>query len=408
MSAHPLQTDRSMRVLVANLGSTSFKYRLFDMTDEREIARGGIERIGGPESRCQAQIGEWREDVVRQVPNHGVAVQVCLEQLTHPEHGCLKSAGDVSAIGFKAVHGGAKSGVFQVNDELLADMESMNSVAPAHNPPYVAAMRSLASQAGDIPLVAAFETDFHRTAPAAMQTYAIPKEWARDLNLRKWGFHGASHRFIATRSAEIYPGKPLRVISCHLGGSSSVCGIRDGKSLGASMGMSPQTGLPQNNRVGDFDPFALPLIMEATGQSLSEVLMDLATKSGLLGISGHSSDIRDIEAKAAEGDADCQLALDTYVAEVRRYIGGYLVALGGCDMLVFTGGIGENGRELRGRICEGLEELGITLDPDKNQQSKGETPLHAASSRTEVWVIPTNEELIVARQCVALLHPQGW
>ncbi len=395
---------RSMRVLVANLGSTSFKYRLFDMSDERELARGGIERIGGAESRCVAQIGDWREDVTRHVPNHGVAVQVCLEQLTNTDHGCIRSAADVAAIGFKAVHGGRRSGVFRVDDELLAAMEEMNSVAPAHNPPYVAAMRSLASQAGDIPLVAAFETDFHRTAPRAMQEYAIPRDWAENLNLRKWGFHGASHRFIATRCAELFGSSKPRIISCHLGGSSSVCGIRNGQSLGASMGMSPQTGIPQNNRVGDFDPFALPSIMAHTGLSLEAVLKKLATESGLLGISGHSSDIRDIEQQAAAGNANCQLALDTFVAEVRRYIGSYLMALGGTDLLVFTGGIGENGRLLRQQICANLQELGIVLDEEKNQTSQGEGPLHAPQSRAEIWVIPTNEELIVARQSVALLQ----
>lgn len=394
-----------MRVLVANLGSTSFKYRLFEMADERELARGGIERIGAEQSRCQTQIGSWREDVIRPVPNHGVAVQVCLADLTHPTHGCLNSAADVAAIGFKAVHGGYRSGVFRVDEGLLAAMESMNSVAPAHNPPYVAAMRSLASQVGEIPLVAAFETDFHQTAPPAMQTYAIPRQWGRDLGIRKWGFHGASHRYIATRTRELLGAEKSRIISCHLGGSSSICGIRDGKSLGASMGMSPQTGLPQNNRVGDFDPFALPMIMQATGLSLEQVLVQLATRGGLLGISGQSADMRDLEAKAAEGDADCQLAIDTYVAEVRRYLGGYLVALGGADAIVFTGGIGENGRQLRSRICERLGELGIELDEQKNLQATGEASLHHASSRTEIWVIPTNEELIVARQCVSLLAP---
>jgi len=392
-----------MRVLVANLGSTSFKYRLFEMADERELARGGIERIGAEQSRCQMQIGSWREDVMRHVPNHGVAVQVCLADLTHPTHGCLNSAADVAAIGFKAVHGGYRSGVFRVDEGLLAAMESMNSVAPAHNPPYVAAMRSLAREVGEIPLVAAFETDFHQTAPPAMQTYAIPRQWARDLGIRKWGFHGASHRYIATRTRELLGTGKSRIISCHLGGSSSICGILDGKSLGASMGMSPQTGLPQNNRVGDFDPFALPMIMQATGLSLEQVLVQLATRGGLLGISGQSADMRDLEAKAAEGDADCQLALDTYVAEVRRYLGGYLVALGGADAIVFTGGIGENGRQLRSRICERLGELGIELDEQKNLQATGEASLHHALSRTEIWVIPTNEELIVARQCVSLL-----
>lgn len=392
-----------MRILVANLGSTSFKYRLFDMSDERELARGGIDRIGGEQSRCVAKIGDWSEDTSMHVADHGVAVEVCLKQLTHPEHGCLKDAGEVSAIGFKAVHGGRKSGVFKVDDELLAAMEEMNSVAPAHNPPYVAAMRTLASKVKHIPLVAAFETDFHRTAPTALQTYAIPKSWAEELSIKKWGFHGASHRFIATRCGELFGPSKRRIISCHLGGSSSVCGILDGKSQGASMGMSPQTGIPQNNRVGDFDPFALPSIMQHTGLSLEEVLKKLATEGGLLGISGLSSDIRDIEEKAAAGDADCQLALDVFVAEVRRYIGHYLMVLGGADLITFTGGIGENGRELRGRICSGLEDLGIVLDGEKNATAKGEASIHADGSRTELWVLPTNEELIVARQSVEVL-----
>jgi acetate kinase len=392
-----------MRILVANLGSTSFKYRLFDMSDEREIARGGIDRIGGQKSRCVAKIGDWAEDVERHVADHGVAVGVCLNQLTDSQHGCIESPGDVSAIGFKAVHGGEKSGVFRVDDTLLAAMESMNSVAPAHNPPYIAAMRSLANQVGQIPLVAAFETDFHRTAPDRYREYAIPRSWADELNIRKWGFHGASHRYIATRCGELFGDSKPRVISCHLGGSSSVCGILAGRSMGASMGMSPQTGIPQNNRVGDFDPFALPAIIQHTGMNLEQVLQKLATESGLLGISGHSSDIRDIEQQAAGGDANCQLALDVFVAEVRRYIGHYLMVLGGADVIALTGGIGENGRELRGRICENLGDLGIRLDPEKNAQVRGEGALHASDSRVEIWTIPTNEELIVARQCVALL-----
>lgn len=392
-----------MRILVANLGSTSFKYRLFDMTDERELARGGIDRIGGEQSRCVAQIGAWSEDKTMHVADHGVAVEVCLQQLTDATHGCLTSPAEVSAIGFKAVHGGRKSGVFRVDEDLLAAMEEMNSVAPAHNPPYVAAMRTLANQVKDIPLVAAFETDFHQTAPPEMQTYAIPRAWAEDLSIRKWGFHGASHRFIATRCGEMFGDSPLRVISCHLGGSSSVCGILDGKSLGASMGMSPQTGIPQNNRVGDFDPFALPSIIKHTGLSLEQVLGKLANEGGLLGISGHSSDIRDIEERAALGDSACQLALDVFVSEVRRYIGHYLMALGGADVISFTGGIGENGRELRGRICSGLDDLGIVMDAEKNATVKGEASFQAASGRTQLWVIPTNEELIVARQSMAIL-----
>ena len=278
-------------------------------------------------------------------------------------------------------------------------MAKMNAVAPAHNPPYIAAMELLAEKLPDIPLVAAFETGFHQTIPDRHRYYAIPKSWSDDFNVKRWGFHGASHRYIGGRIAEILGREDLRVISCHLGGSSSLCAIRNGGSVSTSMGMSPQTGLPQNNRVGDFDPFALPLIMERTGKSLTEALDHIANQGGLLGISGVSSDIRDIEAAAADGNADAQLALDVYVTDIRRHLGGMLVELGGADAIVFTGGIGENGAEIREHVCRDLSALGIELDASANGAvAGGESKINADSSRTEIWVVPTNEEIIVARQ----------
>jgi acetate kinase len=393
-----------MKVLVANLGSTSFKYRLFDMQTESQLARGSVERIGAPISRCAVQIGDYTTEMEMPVPNHGVAVQACLQQLTDAEHGCLANASEVAAIGFKAVHGGHLSGVFRIDESVLTAMESVTPVAPAHNPPYLAAMRQLASAVPDIPLVAAFETDFHQTIPESQRHYAIPKQWSEALPLRRWGFHGASHRFIAQRSAELIGRTDARVVSCHLGGSSSLCAIRGGKSVGTTMGMSPQTGLPQNNRVGDFDPFALPLIMQLTGKTLPEVLKDLATQGGLLGLSGGlSGDIRDLEKAASEGHGDAQLALDVYVAEIRRHLGGMMMLLGGADAIVFTGGIGENGRNIRQRVCENAADLGIILDAQKNIQGKGEYRIDAAGSRVELWVIPTNEEIVVARQTLTVL-----
>jgi len=375
---------------------------LFDTAGETTLALGAVDRIGEPESAVSVRIGEWTDERKMSVPNHGVAVDACLEQLTDPEHGCIASASDVGAIGFKAVHGGRKSGVFRIDDDVLDAMEEMRDVAPAHNPPYVAAMRQLASTGADIPMIAAFETDFHQTIPDARRYYAIPRQWSDDFSIRRWGFHGASHRYIATRSAELIP-EARRVISCHLGGSSSLCAIQDGKSVSVSMGMSPQTGILQNNRVGDFDPFALPLIMERTGLSLTEVLAKLANEGGLLGISGKSGDMRDLEAGAAEGDADCQLALDVFVDDVRRHLGGMLTTLGGADAIVFTGGIGEKGKAIRASICEGMEDLGIAMDKLKNDAVDGEASMHSDSSRTKIWRIPTNEEIIVAMQCVELL-----
>jgi acetate kinase len=392
-----------VKILVANLGSTSFKYRLFDMADEQQLARGGIERIGSDASRCVVEIGSWSEEQTERIPDHAVAVRKCLDQLTDPEHGCLQDSAEVAAIGFKAVHGGRVSGVQRVTDDVLSAMEEMNQVAPAHNPPYIAAMRQLAERLPEIPLVAAFETGFHATVPDRLRYYGIPYDWSEQLHIRRWGFHGASHRYIATRIAELLNRTDLRVISCHLGGSSSLCAIRDGKSLTTSMGMSPQTGLSHNNRVGDFDPFALPLIMEATGKSLDEVLSSLADQSGLLGVSGVSGDVRDLEKAASEGHPRAQLALDMFTTEVRRYLGSLLIELGGLDVLVFTGGIGEHGARVRAAVCANLEELGVVLDPDANASARGEASIQAAQSQTQIWVVPTNEELIVARQAKALL-----
>jgi len=311
-----------MKVLVANLGSTSFKYRLFDLDTEQQLAQGGVERIGAAESACESRTQRGHSQSTLPVPDHGVAVQWCLEQLTHPETGCLESVSEVSAIGFKAVHGGLKSGVFLVDEDLLQEMQRVAVVAPAHNPPYIRAMRQLGQSCGPIPLVAAFETDFHRTIPRERKIYGIPQDWTERLGVQRWGFHGASHRYIAGRIAQLMGRDDLKVISCHLGGSSSLCAIDHGRSVGTTMGMSPQTGLPQNNRVGDFDPFALPLLMEQTGQSLDEVLSTLSSQGGLLGISGVSGDMRDLREAAASGHANAQLALDFFAAEVRRLLGG--------------------------------------------------------------------------------------
>ena len=395
-----------MKILVANLGSTSFKYRLFQMADEQQLARGGVERIGSAESPCFVEIGGRRQELTARVPDHAVAVRQCLDQLTDPGTGCLQDAAEVAAIGFKAVHGGRYSGVQRVTTDVLAAMEEMNAVAPAHNPMYIRAMRLLSERLPQIPLVAAFETGFHATVPDRWRYYGAPYEWAERCQIKRWGFHGASHRYIATRTAELL-GDDLRVISCHLGGSSSLCAIRGRQSVATSMGMSPQSGLPHNNRVGDFDPFALPVVMKATGKTLDQVLDDLANRGGLLGISGVSTDMRDLAQAAEGGNARARLALDMFHTEIRRWLGGLLVELGGLDALVFTGGIGENGVETRAAVCDGLGELGIRLDAEANASARGEAPIHATGSRAEIWVVPTNEELVVARQARELLETGG-
>jgi acetate kinase len=256
----------------------------------------------------------------------------------------------------------------------------------------------------DIPLVAAFETGFHHTIPDRNRYYPAPYAWAEKYHVKRWGFHGASHRYIATRIAEILGREKLRVISCHLGGSNSLCAIRDCKSVATSMGMSPQSGIAHNNRAGDFDPFAIPVIMKHTGQTFSQVLGDLAERSGLLGLSGVSGDVRDLEQAADGGNARARLALDVFAADIRHALGAMLAELGGAEAIVFTGGIGENSVKLRATVLDGLEELGIVLDPAANAKAKGESKISAPESRIQIWVVPTNEELIVARQTKQLLE----
>ncbi len=401
-----------MKILVANLGSTSFKYRLYDLADtagggvERLLARGAVERIGSDRAKVTTVLPTGDKEEVRPVLDHGDAVGICLEALTDPDSGVLKDASEVAAIGFKTVHAKDVSGVQVVTQAVLEAMEAFADVTPAHNPPYVKAMRMLGERFPGLPLVAAFETGFHRTIPEANQRYAIPDEWATVHGVRRWGFHGASHRYIAGRMAEILGRDDLKLISCHLGGSSSLCAIRGGKSVATSMGMSPQSGLPQNNRVGDFDVFALPAILKGTGLSLGEVLDTLANRSGLLGVGGSGNDLRDIEAAAQAGHGRANLALDVFVASVRHYLGAYLVELGGADAVVFTGGIGENSTLIRERVCRDLDWFGIKLDPTKNQTGQAERIVSSSDSRVALWTIPTNEEIVVARQARDLLAGQ--
>jgi len=388
-----------MKILVANLGSTSFKYRLFDMADERVLARGGVDRIGSKESKYFVEVAGKRDEATLTAQDHAVAVRLCLQHLTDKK--CLQSPKELAAIGFKAVHAQGMTGVQRVDEKVLGAMEAYNDVAPAHNPPYVTAMRLLAKELPEIPLVAAFETGFHEDIPPANRFYAVPLEWV-NFGIQRWGFHGASHRYIGERTTKLL-GKPdAKIISCHLGGSSSLCAISECMSEANSLGMSPQSGLPHNNRVGDFDPFAIPVVMRATGKTLEQVLDDLACRSGLLGLSGYG-DVRDLEADMDKGGPVSRQAFEVFVASVRHYLGAYLLLLGGADAIVFTGGIGENSKRLRAAVCADLEWFSIFLDPLKNDNAKGEERIDAPGSRVQLWIMPTNEELIVARQSRDLL-----
>ena len=392
-----------MKILVANIGSTSLKWRLFDFSNnaERLLHKGGFERV---------------DDYPR-------AIEDCLAQIKEAGH--IANERDLAAVGFKTVVAKNFNGCVRLDEPVLEAMEAFNGLAPAHNPPYITGIRLFGKRLPGVPLVGLFETAFYQFAPEAMMRYAVPEAW-HDIGVRRWGFHGASHKFIAERSAELLGRNDvaerarrlyqdggaarvnppdLRVISCHLGGSSSITGIRNGVAIGNSLGMSPQSGLPHNNRVGDLDSEALPYAVRTLDITLEEAQRQLTKESGLKGLSGVSNDIRDIATAAEQGNARARLAIDVYVANVRRWIGSYFFELGGADAIVFTAGIGENQAGLREAICANLDQLGITLDAEKNKATKAtEATVSARSSRVKLMVVPTNEELVVARETKRLLE----
>jgi len=401
-----------MKVFIANLGSTSFKFRLFVMPAETVIAEGAVENIPSGDNLCRFAITAG-SDTVRidsEARDHGHAFAQCLQLLQRQGIDVTVGEAAVSqstsplAFGFKAVCGGKYKRVHRVDDDVISEMQRMAIVAPAHNPIYVSAMKQIRQQLPDVPLVAAFETDFHLTTPRKYRTYAVPVPWLEDFGVQRLGYHGASHRFIAERMQQLEPGCP-RVISCHLGGSSSLCAIENGRSLGASMGLSPQSGLPQSNRCGDVDVFAIPLIARETGWSLDQIMVQLATGGGLLGLTRSTGDVKSLLDQAARDEPVANEVLAFYVAEIRRSMGDMLLRLGGADAIAFTGGIGERSPWIRQQVCDSLGDLGIAIDPSPNEQASAETPIHAASSRTRIWVVPTNEELIVARQTWQCLNP---
>lgn len=396
-----------MKILVANIGSTSFKYRLYDMGgaegQERQLARGGADRIGHAGGKVSWAIdGGASQALDRDCPDHGAAIRACLAPLVAA--GVIADLEDISAIGFKAVMAGDFEPVARVDDRLLERMEYFAPVAPAHNPPYVEAMRTFRQALPSTPLVAAFETGFHRTIPPRRQRYAVPEEWATRYGIHRYGFHGASHRYLNVRMAELAGRRDLRLITCHLGGSSSLCASAGGRSVATSMGLSPQSGLPQNNRAGDFDVFGLSLLARQTGMDLPAMLEALSREGGLAALSGTGGDARDIEDGVARGDERCRLALDAFATAVRDCLGAYLVELGGADAIAFTGGIGEKGPLWREAILRDLAFCGIEMDAAANAKLRTEGRFDAPSSRVQLWVVPTNEELIVARQARALLE----
>ncbi|GAB4251483.1 MAG: acetate/propionate family kinase [Candidatus Methylacidiphilales bacterium] len=390
-------------ILVANIGSTSFKFRLYAMPDERLLARGGVERIGASECPWQFAPGDQAlQKGSGSFPDYAAAIRWAGSRL---EQDVGFSFASVNAIGFKPVMAKGISGTQTLDEPVLRAMEDLATLLPAHNPPYVQAVRTFRQLHPAIPCIGTFETAFFDHLDPEQFRYPVPLAWERDFGIRRYGFHGASHRFVSERAAQLDP-SARKVITCHLGGSSSLAAILDGRAIDSSWGMTPQSGLPQNNRVGDFDPFALIYLARDCGLGLDTVEKILARDSGLRGMAGtDSGDLRDVKAAAAAGSEDARVALAVFVNAIRGYLGRFLVALGGLDLLVFTAGIGENNPDLRAAICRNLDFIGLKLDSAANDAAVGkEALISTPDSKVGVRVIPTCEEIIIARNAWAHLH----
>ena len=393
-----------MKILVINAGSSSLKYQLMDPDTGDVFAKGLCERIG-IDGRLNHKAPAKDVKVVREIPmpTHAEAIAAVLEILMDPVNGVLSSVDEIDAVGHRVVHGGMKFAESCLIDEAcLEAVRACIPLGPLHNPANLLGIEACQKIMPKTPQVAVFDTAYHMTMPPKAYRYAIPDEYYEKDSLRRYGFHGTSHRYIAKR-VEALMGKGLKVVNCHLGNGSSLAAILDGKCQDTSMGLSPLCGVPMGTRVGDVDNTVLQFICKNYGKSVDEVMTILNKKSGVYALSGGvSSDFRDLEAGAANGNEKCQLALDKFAYEVKKYIGAYAAALGGLDVLVFTAGVGENGVLMRSMICEGLEFLGVKLDPEKNKLRGDERIISAEDSKVTVWVIPTNEELMIAQDTAEL------
>lgn len=393
-----------MKILVLNLGSTSFKFKLFDFNIGEEIlASGCVESIGSPKGAYSINLLSLVDKGECTCAVHGDAMDLCIDILI--KNNVIKSIGDVDAIGYKAVHGGSITGAQLVDDNLIKVMDNLSSFVPAHNPIYISTMRSLQAKYPDLKQVAYFETSFHATIPEYRAVYGVPYKWHTDFGIRRYGFHGSSHSYIAWKLNELEP-TAKRIVSIHLGGSSSLCAIKDGISIAESMGATTQSGLFHNNRVGDFDAFCIPDLIKRYNGDVEEVFHQLSTKGGFLGISGVSNDLRAVLQARSEGNKRADLAVKAFADSIIGYIGMFTAYLGGLDSIVFTGGIGQHCSIIREMVCNELGWLSVYIDSDKNSEAREER-IDSQKSRVSVWVLETNEELMVARQVHKLIGSAG-
>ncbi len=398
-----------MKILVINAGSSSLKYQLFDMEGERVLAKGLCERIGidGHLKHSPLLEGKKKFDEDISLPTHAEAIAAVIEKLTSAEYGVVSSMSEINAVGHRVVHGGEYfSSSVLITDEVMKAIETCVPLAPLHNPANITGINACKKVMGDnVPQVAVFDTAYHQTMPGKAFIYAIPKEYYENDKIRRYGFHGTSHRYVANRAAAML-GKPiseLKLISCHMGNGSSVCAIEGGKSVDTSMGFTPLVGLPMGTRCGDLDSGVLQYLMNKYGFSIDEMINILNKKSGVLGVSGISSDFRDLDNAAAEGNKDAQLALDLFHYEVAKVVGSYAAAMNGVDAIIFTAGIGENSKETRAAICEYFGYLGCKVDTEANTKRGEEIVISSKDSKVKLLVIPTNEELVIARDTQELV-----
>ena len=394
-----------MKILVINAGSSSLKYQLIDMENESLLAKGLCERIGiDGRLTHKPQNGKPVYEADVPFPTHKEAIEAVLEKLTSKEYGVVETMAEIGAVGHRVLHGGIEfTESCVVDDACEAAIKKCFPLGPLHNPANLMGIKACQAAMPGVPQVAVFDTSFGMSMTPEAYIYAIPYEYYENDSIRRYGFHGTSHRFVSARACEIMGKKGTRVINCHLGNGSSVSASIDGKCVDSSMGLTPLEGLPMGTRSGNLDPAILQFIMNKYGYTADEMLNILNKKSGVLGISGVGSDFRDLEKAAKEGNKRAQLALDKFAYEVRKYIGSYAAAMGGVDIITFTAGVGENGPDMRESICEGLGFLGVHVDHEKNQVRGKETDISAADSTVKVYVIPTNEELMIARDTLALV-----
>ncbi|PFA69711.1 acetate kinase [Bacillus sp. AFS015802] len=389
------------KVIAINAGSSSLKFQLFDMPEETVITKGLIERIGLNDAVFNITVNDEKREEVTDIPNHEVAVKMLLEKLTG--YGIINSLDEIQGIGHRVVHGGE---VFNdsvlITDEVVMKIEELSDLAPLHNPANLTGIKAFQSVLPNVPAVAVFDTAFHQSMPESSFLYSLPYEYYEDFGIRKYGFHGTSHKYVSQRAAEMLgrPEEQVRLISCHLGNGASIAAIEGGKSIDTSMGFTPLAGVAMGTRSGNIDPALIPFIMEKTGSTADEVLNILNKKSGMLGVSGFSSDLRDIEQQASEGNERAELALEVFANRIHKYIGSYASRMYGVDAIVFTAGIGENSTLVREKVLQGLEFMGVYWDPARNKVRGKEAFVNYPHSPVKVMVIPTNEEVMIARDVV--------